>query len=72
MAESAVPAQSAASAASSTRRLPYMSPRRPRIGVATDALIRKATSTQLAWPVETPIALEISGIAGIVRHCTSP
>jgi hypothetical protein len=39
-ADSSVPKQSSTSVITSTRSLPYMSPRRPMIGVPTDALSR--------------------------------
>ena len=40
IAETSVPTQSSASTITSSRSLPYMSPSRPMIGVATDALSR--------------------------------
>jgi hypothetical protein len=46
-AETSVPAESSTRTISSMRSLPCMSPSRPMMGVATDALSRYAVRTQL-------------------------
>jgi hypothetical protein len=68
-AEISVPAASAASAITSRRFLPNMSPRRPQIGVATDALRRNAVRIQLASVVEVCRSSWMSRKAGATRDC---
>ncbi len=52
------------STASSTRSLPNMSPSRPTIGVAIDAVSRKTVSTQVTSVAEVPSSFWIAGSAG--------
>lgn len=55
----------------STLRLPTMSPRRPRIGVSTDAESRYAVRTQLAALVEAPRSWPMVERAGATRDCST-
>ena len=64
-----VPIATAVSAITRTRFLPNMSPSRPRIGVATDALSRNAVRTQVTAVVEVPRSVWISRRAGATRDC---
>ena len=58
-----------ASTIRSTRFLPNMSPRRPSTGVATEALMRYAVSTQATVDWLVCSALPISGSAGSTIDC---
>ena len=64
MAATTVPMVRVVSTAMRTRRLPTMSPRRPRIGVRTDADSRYAVMTQLVSAVEVPSSRLMVGSAG--------
>ena len=55
----------------SSRCLPNMSPSRPAIGVTTDALSRKAVSSQVTLVVDVCTARWISGRAGSTSDCSS-
>jgi hypothetical protein len=63
-AETIVATHNSTSTTTSRRSLPYMSPRRPISGVATDALSRYAVSTQLAELTDVWRACWMSGSAG--------
>src|SRR5918997_610004 len=69
MVHSSVPSATMTSTATSTRRLPSMSPSRPAIGVATAELSRKAVTVQLAASGEAPSERWIAGSAGITSDC---
>jgi hypothetical protein len=65
-----VPKASRTSTMISNRSLPYMSPRRPMIGVVTEALSRNAVSTQ---PTALSVVFRESwiwGRAGTTRDCS--
>ena len=64
-----VPDGDRGSTITSTRFLPNMSPSRPRIGVATDALSRNAVSTQVTAVVDVPRSVWISRSAGATSDC---
>ena len=66
-AEIKVPTPSRMSTTSSRRSLPYMSPRRPTIGVVTEALSRNAVSTQPTEPSDVCRESWICGRAGTTR-----
>ena len=70
-AASAVPIASTARTPISTLRLPIMSPRRPRIGVSTDAESRYAVRIQLMSPVDTRRSRAIVPMAGATRDCST-
>ena len=70
-AEISVPAARRTSTISRSRSLPYMSPSRPTIGVVTEALSRKAVSTQPTDPSDVPSASWICGSAGTTSDCSS-
>jgi hypothetical protein len=55
----------------SIRSLPNMSPRRPTIGVATDAVSRKAVKTNDTPVVDVPSSFWIAGSAGATIVCCS-
>ena len=57
--------------ARSTRSLPNMSPSRPTIGVAIEAVSRKAVSTQVTSVAEVPRSFWIAGSAGATIVCVS-
>jgi hypothetical protein len=64
-----VPAASAAMVMTRIRRLPNMSPSRPRMGVATEADSRYPVSTQVTACSLTCRLRPISGSTGITRDC---
>ena len=68
---SSAPAVTIASTPTNTRRLPYRSPRRPAIGVATAELSRNPVTVQLVWSADAPSARWIAGSAGITSDCIS-
>ena len=53
------------------RSLPNMSPSRPRIGVAIEALSRYTVSTQVTCVGVAPSSCWISGSAGATIVCSS-
>ena len=71
IAEISVPNASISSTIISRRSLPYMSPSRPMIGVATEALSRYAVSTQPTALSDVWRELWISGRAGTTSDCRS-
>src|SRR3954451_538853 len=71
IAETTVPAPMTPIATRSRRSLPYMSPSRPKIGVATDALIRYEVRIHVAVVSEMPRSFWISGSAGATSDCSS-
>ena len=71
IAEISVPNASISSTIISRRSFPYMSPRRPMIGVATDALRRNAVSTQPTALSDVWRELWICGSAGTTSDCRS-
>ena len=68
-AETSVPRARMTRMISRTRSLPYMSPRRPMIGVATDALRRYAVSIQLTAVSDVCSDRRMSGSAGSTSDC---
>jgi AcrR family transcriptional regulator len=71
IAETTVPTAMMPIETRSRRSLPYMSPRRPKIGVHTDALIRYEVSSHVAVVSETLSCFWISGSAGATSDCSS-
>ena len=67
-ADSAVPQPSTTSVAINSRSLPYMSPSRPMIEVATDADSRYPVSNQVTPSSDAPSACWIAGNAGITAE----
>ena len=53
----------------SIRSLPNMSPSRPKIGVETEAVSRKAVSTKVTVVVDVPSSSWIAGSAGTTMVC---
>jgi hypothetical protein len=70
-AASTVPASSRLRTTIRMRRLPTMSPRRPRIGVSTAADSRYALRIQDASPVVTPRSVPIVDNAGATSDCST-
>jgi hypothetical protein len=66
-----VPALSSPSATTSSRCLPYRSPRRPKTGVRTEALSRNAVSTQVASVEEACRSAASVGRAGATIDCST-
>ena len=63
------PIPNTTSTASSTRSFPNMSPSRPTIGVAIEAVSRKTVSTQVTAVAEAPRSFWIAGSAGTTIVC---
>jgi hypothetical protein len=70
-AETSVPTDRSKRTIISNRSLPYMSPRRPISGVATEALRRYAVKIQLTEFSEVCSACWMSGSAGATSDCSS-
>ena len=65
------PTANSPSTTTSMRSLPNMSPSRPRIGVAIDALSRYTVRTQVTCVGVAPSSCWISGSAGATIVCSS-
>lgn len=68
-AQSTEPTTSTASEATSTRRLPYMSPTRPRTGVKTAPVRSVTVTSQLAAAGVAPVSSGMCGSSGTTIVC---
>ena len=68
-APSAEPTATSASATTSIRRLPYMSPRRPSIGAQTAPATRVAVTSQVTVEGDAPSSCGKRGRSGTTRVC---